>query len=312
MFPSTEQRLELDSLPHLLGQALMRSSSTPQGTPHPQHRGQVQDARGSWHGRQLGAPWQLVGPLSACMNLCVFCVCGNVPTPQLICMESGPLAQGLVLAASPGSIACCWQGHDGVGLGLCILVLPQLAWAWLATPQEGPCCSASLGLEHCAVCALQDTASMQTLDGFGSSLGDVNNLSISSRPTSISLEMAHESGLGSGLAVSMTANGGSACVQQQQQQQQQQQVNHLLLQHSKLQNGGQFALDQGAFSWPAMNFGSSLIQPKALPASPIPGGCPLLQQAMLGDRNQTPLDNSLDLLGDCDTKQGLAELPFLF
>ena len=159
---------------------------------------------------------------------------------------------------------------------------------------------------------------MQTLDGFGSSLGDVNNLSISSRPT-ISLEMAHDSGLGSGLAVSMTANGGSAAVLQQQQQQQQQQqpqqqaqVNHLLLQHSKLQNGGQFALDQGAFSWPAMNFGSSLIQRKALPASPTPGGYPLLQQAMLSDRNHIPLDNSVDLLGDCDTKQALAELPFLF
>ncbi len=198
----------------------------------------------------------------------------------------------------------------GLSLALHSCVLPQLGWAWLASPQEGSCCSASLGLEHRAVCALQDTASMQTLDGFGSSLGDVNNLSISSRPTSISLEMAHDSGLGSGMAASMTVNGGSASVLQQQQQQAQ--VNHLLLQHSKLQNGGQFALDQGAFSWPAMNFGGSLIQPKALPASPTPGDCPLLQQVMLSDRNHTPLDNSLDLLGDCNTKQGLVELPFLF
>ena len=89
MFPSTEQRLELDSLPHLLGQALMRSS-TPQGTSQLQHMGQMQDARGSWH---------LVGPLSACVTTCTYCVCGR--TPLLICMESGPLAQGLLLAAFP-------------------------------------------------------------------------------------------------------------------------------------------------------------------------------------------------------------------
>ena len=306
MFPQ-EQRLELDTLPHLLGQALMRSSSTPQGTSQPQHRGQMQDARGSWHGRQLGAPWQLVGPLSAYMTLGAYCVCGNVPTPQLSCMESGP-GRGLLSAASPGNIACCWQGHRGAGLGLCA------STAGLGLPRQSTrgACSATLGLEHCAVCALQDTASMQTLDGFGSSLGDVNNLSISSRPTSISLEMARESGLGSGLAVTMTANGSSTSVLQQQQQQQQAQVNHLLLQHNKLQHGGQFALDQGAFSWPAMNFGGSLIQPKALPASPHPGGCALIQQVMLSDRNHIPLDSSLDLLGDCDTKQGLAELPFLF
>ena len=308
-----EQRLELDSLPQLLGQALMRSSSTPQGTCQPQHRGQMQDARGSWHGRQLGAPWQLVGPLPACMTLWAYHVCGDVPTLQLICMVSGPLAQGLLPAAFPGSIACCWQVCDGAGLCLCTVECLH-SWLGLGSPVHKRGHVAVLMLEHCAVCALQDTASMQTLDGFGSSLGDVNNLSISSRPTSISLEMAHGSGLGSGLAAGMTANGGGACVrQQQQQQQQQQQVNHLLLQHSKLQNGGQFALDQGAFPWPAIDFGSSLIQPKALPASPVLGGCPLLQQAMLSDRNHTLLDNnSLDLLGDCDTKQGMAELPFLF
>ncbi len=106
MFPSTEQRLELESLPQLLGQALMRSSSTPQGASQLQHRGQMQGARGSWHGRQLGAPWQLVGTLSACLIMCAYCVCGNVPTPQLVCVEAGPPAQGLLLTASPGSIAC--------------------------------------------------------------------------------------------------------------------------------------------------------------------------------------------------------------
>ena len=103
----------------------MRSSSTPQGTSQPQHRGQMQNARGSWHGRQFGAPWQLVGPLSACMTLCTCCVCGNVPTFQLICVESGPLAQGLLSAASPA----VGRAVAGLGLAFSCPSTAGLGWA---------------------------------------------------------------------------------------------------------------------------------------------------------------------------------------